>query len=167
MDFAIESIVMIGLHGGPGVLEHPQEPEELDKPSICRQPLMNGILRLPGFKTMRLSQGLLGAWSAKPTQLWVANLPDLLAHIKQWQLTDRPPGRASIGLAADGTFMTSGLKEYPPALWAALSSAFAQKLPCLTTSNDVLPAGTFLSICKDMCCADMGAHIGADFSHVR
>eukprot|EP00438_Fugacium_kawagutii_P018676 Skav217881 [mRNA] locus=scaffold67:50416:53766:- [translate_table: standard] len=164
MDFGLIGVATVGLQGGVGVLEHPQEPPEEDKPSIWKQPLTNALLRVPGFRFLRLSQGFLGAWSAKPTQLLVANLPTLMAEIRAWKLTDFPPGRASIGLSSDGGFMTAGLKEYPPAFCAALSKAFAVQLDRLQVSEAHEPSASLLAVCKAMHSTDFGTHIGQDFA---
>eukprot|EP00438_Fugacium_kawagutii_P030569 Skav210928 [mRNA] locus=scaffold978:365318:370450:+ [translate_table: standard] len=140
MEFGLVGVAAVGLNGGLGVLEHPLEPEDDDKPSIWKQPLMNALLRLPGFRTVRLAQGLLGAWSPKPTQLLAANLP------------------------TQGGFMTTGLKEYPPAFCAALGKAFAVQLAKLSVTEARQPPPEFLAVCKAMHCTDFGEHIGQDFA---
>lgn len=166
MSFGLEAVVLVGIHGGPGVLEHPQEPDDPQKPSIWRQSIMSAISMLPGFKTLQLSQGFLGARSVKPTQLLVANLPELADQLRQWQLTEQAPGFASIGME-DGHFKTAGLKEYPPALCAALASTVARRLPHLHTAQSVRPTPAFLSICKDMISSKFGDFIGADYAGGR
>lgn len=165
MDFGLEGVALVGLQGGMGLLEHPQEPPDVDQPSIWRQPLLNALLQIPGFRTLCLAQGLLGAWSMKPTQLLVANLPQLVSKIAARKLTDEPPGRASIGLRDDGHgFQTTGLKEYPPAFCAALGSAFADQMTRLNTSDSVQLSAEFQTVCKAMLCTNYGEHIGQDYA---
>ena len=42
---------------------------------------MDIILHLPGVEKIRFAQGLLGAKTAKPTELLCVNLPSMMQHL--------------------------------------------------------------------------------------
>ena len=73
--FSLELLFSLACVEGFGVLEHPQEPEDETRPSIWRLALTRLLMRFPGTEIIDLAQGLLGAWSPKPTRLLALNLP--------------------------------------------------------------------------------------------
>lgn len=60
-------------------------PEDENKASIWRLPLINFLLTWPEFRIVSLAQGLCGAASPKPAVLLALNLPDLEHHLRSWQ----------------------------------------------------------------------------------
>ena len=73
--FSLELLFSLACVEGFGVLEHPQEPEDETRPSIWRLALTRLLMRFPGTEIIDLAQGLLGAWSPKPTRFLALNLP--------------------------------------------------------------------------------------------
>eukprot|EP00435_Cladocopium_sp_Y103_P032071 s1097_g8.t1 len=114
--FSLELILCLAISGGFGVLEHPSEPSEEDRPSIWKLAIVHLLLQLPGIDSFMLAQGLLGARTPKPTRLLTVNMPDLPRHIQQHRICPDLPKRIAIGRQEDSSWATAGLKEYPPAL---------------------------------------------------
>eukprot|EP00438_Fugacium_kawagutii_P004158 Skav232893 [mRNA] locus=scaffold4134:99876:101456:- [translate_table: standard] len=162
--FCLEALVSLFLSGGLGVLEHPSCPDDDDgAASIWRLPLMQFLLKLPGFAISHVQQGRLGAPSAKPTTLLTLNVNDMDLFLQQWYISGPPYPETSIGLGTDGQFKTQRLKEYPPAMCAGLSSALVHALEERhIAAASSLPAD-FMSRCKAMQC-DFTHFIGRDFA---
>eukprot|EP00435_Cladocopium_sp_Y103_P023500 s582_g5.t1 len=74
LGFSLHAMALLSTTGGHGVLEHPGEPQDATAASIWRLPLVQLLLRLPGFELFECSQGLFGADSAKRTSLMTLNL---------------------------------------------------------------------------------------------
>eukprot|EP00435_Cladocopium_sp_Y103_P048289 s1574_g14.t1 len=165
LGFSATSMVILATTNALGLLEHPAEPAAPDAASIWRVPLLKLLSRLPGMRRFSMAQGLLGAPSPKPTDLMALNLPSLPRHFVQWALCkDLPKGR-SIGTNDAGEYHTAGLKEYPPAMCAAIAQAFFDQLhqpQAPGTDQPSVPPG-FLDRCKSLIVTDMGAAFGPDF----
>ena len=74
--------------------------------AIWKLPVVQALLQAPGLRRHRVSQGLYGAPSPKPTDLLVTNLPDLPMAFREWLLRADMPKGASIGLTSDGFWQT-------------------------------------------------------------
>jgi hypothetical protein len=161
--FSIELLYALACMAGFGVLEHPKEPEDQEKPSIWRLAILKLLQQFPGVDIIDLAQGLWGAHSPKPTRLLTLNLPSLRGILRAHQVTTDLPRRSAIGKAEDGTWRTSPLKEYPPAMNRALATSFCQwfhdHAPCIEAQVDP----DFLQRCRAMECRIFGKFIGPDF----
>ena len=163
LGFSVTAMTILATTGGSGILEHPAEPEEQELASIWRLPIIQLLSRLPGMTHLNMAQGLLGAPSPKPTGLLALNLPTLPQQLVKWAVcSDLPKGR-SIGVDAAGVYKTAGLKEYPPAMCAAIASAFftaIQSQSAMDTAQHVPSA--FLDMCVSMTSHDFGDAYGPD-----
>eukprot|EP00435_Cladocopium_sp_Y103_P061146 s257_g22.t1 len=119
--FTAEAFLRLAFAGGCAVVEHPREPDEPELASIWRLPFFQLLCSLHGVELLSLNQGLLGAASAKPTNLMTLNLPGLGRTIVQHQVTKVLPRGSSIGKTQQGHWATGALKEYPPAMSRALA----------------------------------------------
>ena len=84
--------------GGSGIVEHPAEPDAQQAASIWKLPVMLALLQAPGVQRVRLSQGLFGAPTAKPTELLTINLPKLPLYLRKWLTRSALPRGQAIGL---------------------------------------------------------------------
>ena len=70
---------------GFAILEYPAESFwtfwDSNAASIWKLPIVLAILALPNVQKIRFSQGLLDAYATKPTNLMVANLPQLMLDL--------------------------------------------------------------------------------------
>lgn len=163
LGFSVTAMAILATTGGSGLLEHPAEPDEPELASIWRLPLLQLLSRLPGMNQYTMAQGLLGAPSPKPTGLLALNLPTLPLQLRAWAVCpDLPKGR-SIGTDALGAYKTAGLKEYPPAMCAALAHSFFHAIQTQSVegqAQNVPPA--FLNMCISMISHDFGDTYGPD-----
>lgn len=102
LTFTLHMACIMIIIGGLGIVEHPAEPDEEDAASIWRLPVVQALLAAPGVQKRRLSQGLFGAMSPKPTDLLVINLPDLPRDLRQWMTRSELPRSRAIGLDSKG-----------------------------------------------------------------
>ena len=117
--FLLQQIV-----GHFGMIEHPEPAREAHKPSIWRTKIWR-LLSLRRTQTICVFQGLFGAYSPKPTRLaFTPEQPNLDAIFRSFQSTNILPKNVAIGIDTDGSFRTTQLKEYPPALNRALAGVF-------------------------------------------
>ncbi len=164
LTFALEMLALLGLQGGFGVIEHPAEPEDLSLPSIFRLPLVRLLLGIPGFMRLRIYQGLYGSESPKPTDLLTLNMGDLEKVLRDNCTKDKLPYTRSIGKDTEGRFLTSRLKEYPPAMCKALAEGFFTCLAdCHVKCKEAI-SEQFLSTCELMEVTTWGNHYGPDYA---
>eukprot|EP00435_Cladocopium_sp_Y103_P067557 s39_g30.t1 len=161
--FSLIAMLLLYTTDGFGVVEHPDEPHEEDAPSIWKLPLMHMLLALQGFHKISLAQGLLGASSVKRTGLLVLNLERLPFCIRRFAVCPNLPCGRNIGLSADGTFKTTVLKEYPPALCAGFADAFITGISTLPVSKQPIP-DVVLNRMRSMVCTTMGQTVGPDYA---
>jgi len=164
MLFCLRMMTVLYVKGGCGAMEHPARPPKETSASIWNTPLLNLLLQLPGFRLWEFAQGLLGAVSAKPTMILSLNLPTLGMSIRQWRVVDELPKMASIGQGSDGKFKTMILKEYPPALCAALASAFWHALSQRPILANVQIPSDFFTICASMIVKTYSDALGPDYA---
>ena len=161
--FSFELLFELACTEGFGVLEHPKEPEDPEKPSIWRLEIMRLLVQISGAEVIDLAQGLLGAHSPKPTRLLALNLPLLRARLREHQITSELPKRSAIGKSEDGQWRTSPLKEYPPAMNRALAAAFCSWFHTHPTCKEEEVDPAFLSTCRAMISSTFGTEIGPDY----
>lgn len=140
-------------------MEHPQEPEDESRPSIWRLAITKLLMRFSNVECIDLAQGLLGAWSPKPTRLLALNLPTLKMQLRAHQISKELPRRSAIGTGEDGAWKTSPLKEYPPAMNRALAVSFCQWFQ----THPICPNFGMDPGCCSMIHRVFGATIGPDY----
>ena len=163
LSFCIEAIFALTMMTRQGLLEHPAEPEGEHAPSIWKLPIIRLLLSMPNVQKVEFAQGLFGASSRKPTTLLAANSHDLIQTLRKWHITDDNPRATNIGKDESGQFRTAHLKEYPPALCAALAES-TWNATCLTPSDDStdLPK-PFCDVCQQLTVTEFGDFFGPDF----
>ena len=93
------------------------------------------------------------------------NIPDLPVILNSWKVTPELPRGTNIGQSHSGTFLTAHLKEYPPALCAALAQGTVRAMQSMVLDEEVKANEAFLRQCRQMVCREFGHHIGPD--HVK
>ena len=165
LSFAFESIATMAIHGGSGLLEHPQEPTDASAVSIWKLPVIQLLLQFPQVRLINVAQGLFGAATSKPTTLLALRLPSLEMDLHAGLLTRQLPKGASIGRDESGAFRTAPLKEYPPGLCKSIADAFSAdfNLSDFDASTEYSnPPSALLWKCHQMHDRAFGAHIGKD-----
>ena len=158
LGFSLHAMMLLAMADGLGILEHPGEPAEESAASIWRLPLVQLLLRLPGFALRECAQGLFGAVSTKRTGL-------LTLHLRANMIRKELPRAATIGVDEEGRYKTAVLKEYPPALCKGLAEAFLHHFPPVDGQVDLPQLSAFFrERCLHMTCTEMGHSIGADFA---
>ena len=165
MGFQLEAVVELYCVGGVALTEHPAAPEEDMSVSVWKTPIVALLKGLPGFDLITLSQGLWGAKSRKPTSLLVLNMPNILSDLRAWQVAKEVPQSTSIGLDHQGHWASSALKEYPPALNAALAQGLSKAMQSCHSDFSLLVPPAFRARCDTMVCTEYGDHIGPDFAN--
>ena len=143
-------LILLSGQDGCGALEHPAEPVSEQSASIWRTEIVGLLLRLPGFQLLSLSQGLLGAKSAKPTSLLTLNLPSMPRHIVQHRLCRDVPVAASIGKDGTGRWRTAVWTEYPPSFCHALAECISAAAAEPELAADLIVDPQFWDTCEDM-----------------
>eukprot|EP00438_Fugacium_kawagutii_P021132 Skav213922 [mRNA] locus=scaffold1439:306795:310370:- [translate_table: standard] len=162
LQFCVWAFLELALSGGSAILEHPDCLDD-DRASIWNLPCIAFLKKIPGVRYHSIAQGCFGAASAKPTGLLSAHLPSLDSKLRAWQLRMTPPQTASIGVDESGAYLTAPLKEYPPALCAAMAQSLhgalssPQIVPCDGPSQD------FSTLCSKLQASKRGSELGADF----
>ncbi|CAL1140910.1 unnamed protein product, partial [Cladocopium goreaui] len=126
--FTIEMLIHLAVQGGVGAMEHPAPPNDEALASVWHLFIIRYLCAWPEFLRIELAQGLWGATSPKPTSLLLLNLPKMPQVLRSWQVTKCLPGAKSIGQNEDGSWRTSQLKEYPPALCAGLAQGLFEAI---------------------------------------
>ena len=160
--FCLEAFVGLLLNGGCSLIEHPSCPEDSTLVSIWRLPIIYFLLGLPEVQLLEVMQGFHGAASAKPTALLALRLPELGVHLAGNRIRKILPTAQSIGLSSDGSFKTSSLKEYPPALCRALGGCLANTISGFEVGGEE-PPDDFRSRCGKLESAEFGMYMGRDF----
>lgn len=164
LHFSLWAFLELTIIGGSALMEHPADldPQQV---SIWKLPSAAFLRKLPGVRFHEIQQGAFGSASAKPTGLLAANLPALEHCLASWTLTTEKSFQdSSIGVSAQGQFLTAPLKEYAPSLCAAMADAFYHALSLPEVMHDFEPPLDFQQRCKDMTATRRGAVIGADIS---
>ena len=164
--FCIEALILLVIHGGFGLIEHPAMPEEPGRASIWKLPLITFLRSFPAVQMVDLDQGYFGARSRKATTFLAVRLPELVQNLERSKIRSSLPHHSSIGIGVDGNFLTAGLKEYPPALCHALGVSFAAaaaNAPPCAKSDDPL-YDDFTMTCRKLESRDFGVYMGKDFA---
>ena len=104
------------------LLEHPMLPDNDHSPSIWRLAVVRLLCKQVDVVKVTVRQGLFGAKSSKPTDLMIVRPPRNYQQIlDKHQTRSRVPVMHAIGLQEDGSFHTTSLKVYPPALCSAMA----------------------------------------------
>ena len=140
LGFAFQCIALLASHSGTGFVEHPKDPDEADKVSIWRLPLLHAILELPGLRLVHLAQGLFGSPSAKPTTLLVLGMPQLEKELHANRVTVELPVGASVGRSSSGHLLTAPLIEYTPSMCKAIASALCSDIISTECDDSAVPA---------------------------
>ena len=162
LGFCLEALAGLAALHRTGILEHPAEPDGDELPSISKLPILQLVLALPGARRIKFAQGLLGADSPKPTELLALNLPTLPKEIVDWRVAPDLPSHRNIGLGKEGEFLTAQLKEYPPALCAALAGSTVAAMRAMPVSDEIFAEERFLAQCSSMVSNDFGSFFGPD-----
>ena len=162
--YMLEAFVLVTLGGGVALLEHPAEPDDPNLVTIWKLVLVVMIETLPGVARYRVRQGCMGSESAKPTDLLCANLHSVAKHLREHQLWQQPPQTTSIGLDSRGSFKTSRLKEYPPALNKAIAESFVEAISAIAVDPSLRVPEEFKARCSVLQCKDYGDTFGPDFA---
>eukprot|EP00438_Fugacium_kawagutii_P014323 Skav210904 [mRNA] locus=scaffold2900:288060:297488:- [translate_table: standard] len=140
LSFSLEAATAILAANGIAAVEHPAEPDDPALPSIWRLPVVQLLRAHSSVQLVRFYQGHFGAVSPKPTMLLTINIPDMAEQLWDHRLRASLPEFSSIGKAANGSFLTSPLKEYPPGLCKALAGAISVRAGRTTQGCAVQPA---------------------------
>ena len=92
------------------------------------------------------------------------NMPALPQAIHAWPITPDLPKYSNIGKRSAGEFKTAQLKEYPPAVCAALAACTEAAMCELAQNDHESVEAHFLARCHSMISRDFGtsSHIGRD-----
>lgn len=162
--FAVACIYRLALCSGFAVLEHPAEPDPADAASIWRLKIIILLTHFPGVEVLKIHQGHFGARTPKPTNLLCLNLTSLKAELTKHTVCDSLPRRVAIGRQEDGSWATSQLKEYPPALCFALASCFFRHIREIPVSDCTDSADHFITLCQSLIVQAYSDHYGMDFA---
>ena len=162
--FTLEAFLPLVTRRGVAVVERPIEPEEEHFASIWHLPIMLALRELPGVDLWAISQGLFGAAAKKPTNLLCLNLPNICLVLAKHRITPTPPKSSSIGRTSQGSWATSALKEYPPAMNKALAKTFFAAISAIPTTVQVEIDAEFLTTCTAMTVTHYGQVMGQDFA---
>ena len=114
--------------GLSGLIEHPEEPNDIAYPSIWRLALVERLKAHPDAKCFGFRQGPLGQASPKPTRFITANLPRVEEYIGSFSSRHfRPAPIAVRTVEENGLFSTAKLKTYPARLNAAMLMSFIDR----------------------------------------
>eukprot|EP00435_Cladocopium_sp_Y103_P051956 s2437_g16.t1 len=166
LSFVLLAFLELVFTSGYAVIEHPADPEQdPDAAAIWRLPVMKVLLALPGVQLLRVAQGLLGAPSPKPTNLMVANMPNLMIFLHQSRTRTELPATASIGKDQSGNWKTTCLKEYPPGFCRGLARSFLHSIGTTPIDPSITaPSTDFLQRISSLIVQEWGEHLGADFA---
>eukprot|EP00438_Fugacium_kawagutii_P020345 Skav209401 [mRNA] locus=scaffold962:136896:137591:- [translate_table: standard] len=159
--FAIHAFYVLLLAGGCGLIEHPDEATDEDV-SIWRVPLIAALRRHADVGLWHVTQGFHGSEGRKPTGFLSLRMPGLLDDLNRWQLATWHHQGQTSGRDSHGSFHSSKLKEYPPALCASLADTFARALSQRAVSAGVVFPKGFREICERLINSSKGTCMGPD-----
>ena len=162
--FVLQAFLELVITSGCAIVEHPAPPPGCDSPSIWKLPVVQALLNCPGVDICKFAQGLLGAPTAKPTQLLLLNLPGVIHALHSWRVCVELPKGAAIGLDADGRWRTSPLKEYRPAMCGALAASLHSTISQWPCSDVKEPSQSDLELWSKLHMTKYGRFLGSDFA---
>eukprot|EP00438_Fugacium_kawagutii_P028665 Skav214043 [mRNA] locus=scaffold2017:237221:242224:+ [translate_table: standard] len=154
--FAFLALYELVGSGGIGFLEHAADTEREEDVSIWKIPVIAALLRFEPVTFQKVTQGHHGFEGAKATGLLGLRLPDLATQLKRWRLADWHVQGQTTGRAADGSFHSAKLKEYPP-------SAFDSSLGQFPIDTSIEPPQDFRALCNRLVSSTRGETIGLDY----
>ena len=125
------------VYSAPGIMEHPGEPSRPDRATIWKLPWVLQMQHSGALRKHLIWQARFGSKSAKPTHLAVCHITGfstlLHSHAVQvdWRSLETLQGRR-----ADGSWMTSMAKEYPPRLNQALAHVLTTAFKCRVQAQE-------------------------------
>ena len=165
--FALQAFIELIITGGCGLLEHPAPPPKPTSPSIWKLQIVKVLQEHPDVETCRFAQGLLGEPTPKPTQLLLLNMPCMILALHQWRVCRELPRSSAIGLDENGSWRTSPLKEYPPAMCGAVAEVLTQRIRSIPVCSAQEPPQSDLKLWASLCAKHYGQHFGSDFAVKR
>lgn len=144
--FSLEALMELVQTDGWAIVEHPAPPNKEHAPSIWKLAVIQALLSLPQVDICRFCQGLLGAFTPKPTQLLLLNLPEIIFSLHRWRVRRELPRNTAIGLDSQGRWRTAPLKEYPPAMCGALAEALGDAFCTEPTADACQPSQSDLNL---------------------
>lgn len=161
--FSLEAIIGLVETQGCALLEHPAEPAKESSASIWRLPAMQILLESPNVERCKIAQGLLGAPTPKPTEFLVLNMPGLIHRFHKWRVRRELPKACAIGRSESGGWRTAPLKEYPPALCAAVAESILSAVGSWPCEDVQPPLAEELDLWHRLHATEYGAFLGPDF----
>ena len=162
--FSFHMMILRHGTGDCGALGHPAPPAKVDSASIWRTAIAELLCQGPGVQRVDFAQGLLGARSPKPTSVLTLNLPHLAERLWKGRVCDEIPQKPSIGKDSEARWLTSGLKEYPPAMCKALAASFADRIQHCPVDPSICISSDFMARCDQMIVKEYSLHIGPDYA---
>jgi hypothetical protein len=122
--------VVVAMHGGATILEHPAMPFADEISSIWRLGLLRLLMRGPSgpFRRITAEQWRLGSCGVKPTTFKYSNRDLPTAILACHDPNAKRPVQVLLGKHQDGSYRTSKAKEYPPLLNRAFAMAIGQAM---------------------------------------
>ena len=159
--FSLESLILMAIHGGLGLMEHPSEPGDQTQVSVWLATLRYCV----AARKIRIYQGHYGAESAKPKDLLSINLVTLSRRLEEFKLYMNIPKGVTVGKGEQSEFLTGRLKEYPPMLNKALANSFSGGLSDRLCIDDGMElTATFVEVCRKLVLSNFSQTMGPDFA---
>eukprot|EP00438_Fugacium_kawagutii_P013423 Skav211299 [mRNA] locus=scaffold1052:70762:76259:- [translate_table: standard] len=165
LGFSLISMLIMMIQQGCGLLEHPGDPNPgaaTEKVTVWRLPLVATLLRNPSVQLHWLLQGCFGSEAPKPTGAMTVNLEMLPYHLQRWKIATTMPAERTTGRDDEGTFHTAKLKEYAPAMCAALAHSFHQALSAVPVTESHMVPEAFRTFAAQLVSSERGTCIGLD-----
>ena len=124
---------------------------------------MQILLESPNVERCKIAQGLLGAPTPKPTEFLVLNMPGLMRRFHKWRVRRELPKACAIGRSESGGWRTAPLKEYPPALCAAVAESILSAVGSWPCEDVQPPLADELDLWHRLHVTEYGAFLGPDF----
>eukprot|EP00438_Fugacium_kawagutii_P014335 Skav219412 [mRNA] locus=scaffold377:97500:103085:+ [translate_table: standard] len=123
---ALRLLFSAAVTGVPGILEHPLEPREPDRPSIWKLPWLKMMQDAGLIVRHNIQQARYGALAVKPTTLAVCNIPNFKTKMAQFTVAvDWANLELLTGRRSDGSWKTASAKEYPDKMNQAIAFSLA------------------------------------------
>ena len=122
--------LMVGLHGGATLMEHPLDRSDQGIPASWQAPVMTGLLKaLPDYKHNVIEQWRFGSVGIKPTDIRTIGMVRPHKVLKEHEIDGLPRPKVLLaGLDSEGEWRTAAAKEYPPQLSRALAMIILETL---------------------------------------
>lgn len=162
LSFSVLMMSKLTRYHGQGLVEHPAEPEDASLASIWRPPVIQALLGLPRHQRVRVFQGYFGAPTPKPTDLWCLGLSNIQSHLAANRIAWSLPNARAIGKNAQGSWCTTVLKEYPPALCRAFGHCLADTMVQYSVDSSAQVPRELWERCSSM--TEFSLYVGPHFA---